>query len=52
MYSEYLKDKRLLLETNEFNSEQTCQILSKIGKTKIIQDSFGKERFILVSTLD
>lgn len=51
-YSRYLYDKLLLFETNEFNSAKTCQILSKIGKTKIIQDSFGKERFILVSTLD
>lgn len=52
MYSKYLKDKRLLLETNEFNTNQACEILSKIGKTKIIQDSFGKNRFILVSNLD
>lgn len=52
LYSDNLKDKTLLFETNEFNSTQASKILSQIGKTKILQDSFGKERFILVSNLD
>jgi release factor glutamine methyltransferase len=47
-YSDILKDKVMIFETTEFNIEKTAFILSKIGKTYKLPDSFGKERFILV----
>jgi release factor glutamine methyltransferase len=45
-----IKNKTLLFETTEFNYIKTVNILSGIGKTEIIEDSFGIKRFVKLTT--
>jgi len=48
-YSNLLKSKYLLFETSEFTVKKTAEILSAIGKVRVLPDSFRKERFIFIS---
>lgn len=43
---EQLKGKSMLFETTEFNYKKTEELLKFFGSTKVLKDSFGKERFI------
>ena len=45
-FEKYIKNKIILFETTQFNILKTKNILNQIGKTEILKDSFGIERFI------